>query len=168
MSPLIKSKSKKAFESNMKTEMTAGKPQDQALAISYSMQRRAKKKKMAEGGPVTVSEDAEEYDPYKEDFSSGKSAPNADPSPSPKSITDAIMQKRKMAEGGMVDLDELSEEEPNEYDELNEEAAGKELYDDAQPGPDPIDSNEEGDDTAADAHDMVSMIRRKMMAKRGR
>ncbi len=47
--PLIRGKSKKAFEHNLKTEMHEGKPQDQALAIAYSVKR---KKKMAEGGKV--------------------------------------------------------------------------------------------------------------------
>jgi hypothetical protein len=47
--PLKHSKSKKAFESNIKAEMHAGKPQPQALAIAYSVKRRAKK---AKGGGV--------------------------------------------------------------------------------------------------------------------
>ena len=49
--PLKPGKSKKAFESNIKTEMHAGKPQDQALAIAYSVKRK-KPKKMADGGPI--------------------------------------------------------------------------------------------------------------------
>jgi hypothetical protein len=52
--PLIHSKSPKAFEKNLKTEMSAGKPQKQALAIAYSLKRRAPKK-MAHGGPVELS-----------------------------------------------------------------------------------------------------------------
>ncbi len=47
--PLIKSKSDKAFSKNVETEMKSGKPQDQSLAIAYSVKRKAKKK-MAEGG----------------------------------------------------------------------------------------------------------------------
>ena len=43
--PLIKSKSKKAFSQNIKREMKAGKPQKQAVAIAYSVKRKAKKKK---------------------------------------------------------------------------------------------------------------------------
>lgn len=39
--PLKKSASKKAFSANVKTEMAAGKPQKQALAIAYSVQRKA-------------------------------------------------------------------------------------------------------------------------------
>jgi hypothetical protein len=43
-------KSKKAFEHNVKTEIESGKPQDQALAIAYSVKRKAGPKKMAQGG----------------------------------------------------------------------------------------------------------------------
>lgn len=43
--PLKKSTSKKAFKDNIRAEMNAGKPQKQAVAIAYSEQRQAKKKK---------------------------------------------------------------------------------------------------------------------------
>ena len=43
--PLSKGKGKKAFSSNVKAEMAAGKPQKQAVAIAYSVQRRAGKKR---------------------------------------------------------------------------------------------------------------------------
>lgn len=78
--PLMHGKSKKAFSKNVKTEMEAGKPQKQALAIAYSVKRKPKKmagggttrpdggfgtvtvyeagggkiKKMADGGPVSA------------------------------------------------------------------------------------------------------------------
>ena len=39
--PLSKGKSKAAFSSNIKTEMAAGKPQKQAIAIALDVQRRA-------------------------------------------------------------------------------------------------------------------------------
>lgn len=39
--PLIKSKSKEAVSSNIKTEMAAGRPQKQAVAIALDTQRRA-------------------------------------------------------------------------------------------------------------------------------
>lgn len=43
--PLKKSSSKKAFEYNLKKELKAGKPKKQALAIAYSVKRRASRKK---------------------------------------------------------------------------------------------------------------------------
>lgn len=39
--PLVKSTGKKAFSTNVEREMQAGKPQKQAVAIAYSVQRRA-------------------------------------------------------------------------------------------------------------------------------
>ncbi len=41
---LKKSSSKKAREANIKTEIAAGKPIKQAVAMGYSVQRQAKKK----------------------------------------------------------------------------------------------------------------------------
>lgn len=43
--PLIKSKSKKAISENIRTEMSAGKPQKQAVAIALSVARKAGSKK---------------------------------------------------------------------------------------------------------------------------
>jgi hypothetical protein len=43
--PLKKSSSKKAFEYNLKAEMRSGKPRKQALAIAYSVKRKASRKK---------------------------------------------------------------------------------------------------------------------------
>ena len=43
--PLKSGKSRKAFSSNVKTEMAAGKPQKQAVAIAYAVQRRSGKKR---------------------------------------------------------------------------------------------------------------------------
>ena len=42
--PLVKSSSKNAFRKNIKAEVAAGKPQKQALAISYAVKREAAKK----------------------------------------------------------------------------------------------------------------------------
>lgn len=44
--PLIKSTSKKARGANIATEMRAGKPRKQAIAIGFSEQREARKKKL--------------------------------------------------------------------------------------------------------------------------
>ena len=42
--PLVKSKSKEAFQKNVKAEIKAGKPVKQALAIAYDVKRKAGKK----------------------------------------------------------------------------------------------------------------------------
>lgn len=42
--PLVKGSSKKAMSKNIKTEMKAGKPQKQAIAIAYSVAGKSKKK----------------------------------------------------------------------------------------------------------------------------
>jgi len=42
--PLKKSKSDKAFKSNIKTEIAAGKPTKQAVAIAYSVKKESTKK----------------------------------------------------------------------------------------------------------------------------
>jgi hypothetical protein len=43
--PLNKTTSKSGLAQNIRTEMAAGKPQKQAVAIAYAVQRRAKGKK---------------------------------------------------------------------------------------------------------------------------
>lgn len=39
--PLVKSKSKEAFQENVKKEIAAGKPTKQAIAIAYATKRAA-------------------------------------------------------------------------------------------------------------------------------
>ena len=46
--PLVKSPSKEAFRKNIKAEMS-GKPQKQAVAIAYSVQRKAQSAKRGKG-----------------------------------------------------------------------------------------------------------------------
>ena len=41
--PLTKSPTRPAFEKNLRAEIAAGKPKKRALAIAYSVQRRARK-----------------------------------------------------------------------------------------------------------------------------
>lgn len=42
--PLSKGSSKKAFKSNVRAEVNAGRPVKQAVAIAYSVKRKARKK----------------------------------------------------------------------------------------------------------------------------
>lgn len=92
--------------------------------------------------------------------------PEMDSAPAPKSISEAIMSKRKMAKGGLVD-----EYPDNNYEDMNEQAALKENYDDTEDhfdgGPMDPGAPEHIEDEPMDAYDMVSQIRKKM-AKRGR
>ncbi len=62
--PLLKSKSKKAFEHNLKAEVAAGNPMKQSLAIAYAMKR----KKMSKGGMVEELKPRmpEKSEPYTE------------------------------------------------------------------------------------------------------
>lgn len=50
--PLIMGKGKRAMSDNIRTEMDSGRPQKQAIAMAYSMAKKAHAKKMAMGGSV--------------------------------------------------------------------------------------------------------------------
>lgn len=162
--PLIKSKSKKAISENIKEEMDSGKPQKQSIAIALSMQKRAKKKKMAKGGLIEApSEKQPAIEDLYNDFEQ-IGHPH-------KSMVEHVMHERKkLAAGGVVDLDDNATEDANYYDELNMDAAGKENYSEAsalEESSSPEGSNEHGDELSdEDMHDMVSIIKRKLMAKR--
>ena len=54
--PLDKSKSPRAFQKNIKTEIAAGKPPKQAVAIAYAV--AGKKKKMGEKISATMKRDS--------------------------------------------------------------------------------------------------------------
>ena len=60
--PLIKSKSDKAFKKNIATEVKAGKPVKQAVAIAYSTKRAAKK---ADGGSLDPMKHESDVDYYE-------------------------------------------------------------------------------------------------------
>ena len=50
--PLIKSTSKQAFEKNISKEVSAGKPEPQAVAIAYSEKRSAQKQPPAHSSHI--------------------------------------------------------------------------------------------------------------------
>lgn len=75
--PLIKSKSDKAFKSNVRAEIAAGKPQKQALAIAYSIARRSAKR---QGGRIGYDEGGDVKDAFRA-LPAGRLKPRPAPEP---------------------------------------------------------------------------------------
>ena len=134
--PLIQSKSKKAFNKNVGTEMNAGKPQKQSLAIAFSVQRKNKRKKMAQGGgledetPHTGKDEAEmlrmkaDKKAYAKGGSVQEDGMDESKPHSGKGATDAFRKaadRKAFAKGGSLEDMEESEE--------------KDLMKSASPGP---------------------------------
>lgn len=194
----MKSKSKKAFGKNVESEMESGKSQPQSLAIAYSVQKQAKKKKYSKGGmvydghldeqkphstnvkdgtpsdrymseatpPRITHQDGMPYDGHM-DEEDPVSYADGGMVESPTTIAEAIRRKQHIKTEGQVDLEANSEESPNYYDPLDAYVANRPQYDDSQISPQPMDSNEHGDDIESDVHDMISKIRAKYRSKRG-
>jgi hypothetical protein len=100
--PLIKSKSDKAFKSNVKAEIAAGKPQKQAVAIAYSTKRASKK---AIGGSMNYDSDVDYYksigDPRGDEDDDGQDlAPKMSATQKYKSkqLVNKLVANRKMAD----------------------------------------------------------------------
>ncbi len=104
-------------------------------------------------------------------YSAKRMPPKSQPSPSTsispmeaKSIAEAIMHANRvnMADGGMVDIESNNEEQPNNFDELNEDALD-ESFDSTMDGMEqPEDSNEDSIELEdEDENDMVSKIMKK-------
>jgi hypothetical protein len=160
--PLIKGKSEKSFSKNVETEMNAGKPQKQSLAIAYAVKKRADK--MAMGGYPHAKGDGHEFDVTNK-FAEGGQEHAED-----QSMIDRIMMKRMkgMSEGGTVanqdhgqDDNKLADFEPNEFDDL---VLDDHLEDNSNTGKD--DGDELGDHQEdEDRQDMVSRIMRSRSKK---
>lgn len=83
-------------------------------------------------------------------------------------IAESIMNKKRMASGGMVDINENAQESgQTPYDEDNSTAYKRELYDNDQLDPQPMDSNEKGHNLAGDDDYSISSAIRKKMKSRG-
>lgn len=95
--PLIKGKSKQAFSHNVAAEMKSGKPQEQALAISYAVKRKAgMKKKMADGGIIdAIQSFANEPDP-------DRPKPEVNRDPDPKKAAQVSKEVKGYAKGGDI------------------------------------------------------------------
>lgn len=139
----MQGRSKKAFSKNVATEMDAGKPQAQSLAIAYDIKRKnSKKKKMAFGGkaedtnepPVPAAKADNERLPDSETmadhFAKGGTAQHADGTPvKPPMTAEAMDQdtRKQMGKKPMM----VDEYNPNE-DPANL-AYGGMAEDDAEP-----------------------------------
>lgn len=114
--PLLKGRSKKAFSKNVETEMKAGKPQNQSLAIAYSIKSK-NRKKMADGGvairaassrPDADSRTREEMEmiknPMRRDKFEGESENfhNEGKADIDNQYTDESQRMKRMASGGKV------------------------------------------------------------------
>jgi hypothetical protein len=99
--PLVKSKSKEAFQKNIATEIRAGKPPKQAAAIAYSVQRSAKKMKdggdprlsVSRGEKLPTSRGAGLTEKGRQKFNRATGANLKAPAPHPKTKSDAARKK---------------------------------------------------------------------------
>lgn len=97
--PLIKSKSDKAFQANIKAEIAAGKPQKQAVAIAYDVKRSVKK---ADGGGLYANIHAKRKR-IAEGSGEKMRRPGAEGAPTAKDFRESA-KTAKMKKGGEVSL----------------------------------------------------------------
>jgi hypothetical protein len=117
--PLIMGKSPKSFSRNVSTEMEAGKPLKQSLAIAYAEKRKAKKEHEAYGGHIGYADGGfvkEEMESgYCKECDEGTCMAHG-------GIVDRAMKKHMMSKGGMVandeDDEEMSDFHKNDFDDL--------------------------------------------------
>jgi len=99
--PLVKSKSDKAFKQNIRTEVKAGKPVKQAVAIAYSMKRAAQKMKdggeprlsVSRGEKLPTSRGAGLTEKGREKYNRATGANLKPPAPNPKTKADEGRKK---------------------------------------------------------------------------
>lgn len=158
---------------NIEAEMNAGKPQKQSVAVAYDIMRRARRKKMAQGGLVDPEHPKEEseskIDTYSASYDNRKQKDPEGYTASQKEYYDPEDDPRK-------ELDSLQESMIYEHTN-DEENRSNVLFDGKAERLDPLkkeyredeSSNRMGrtdlsdDDSAAD--DIVSRIMRKMRRK---
>lgn len=174
--PLIKSRSKKAQSENIRREMEAGKPQKQAVAISYAIMRRAKKNKMAQGG---LSEPEKEKSLMESKLSEHFPTYDSRRGPDPEGLEESqrkLDSQRKSAPDN-TDLEDESLQQHMESRPNDKEDRGHVLFDGDAERKDPLqleyreDEQSEHlgrrdlDEEDRDADDIVSRIMRKMRRK---
>lgn len=154
--PLIHSKSKGAVGKNIKREQEAGKPHDQAIAIAMEVQRRAKAKKMADGGMVN-----EKLDPGHGDDHAEHLMKQVMDHPQAEHIARAVMHKMACggmySEGGAVD-DSIEDDDMALHNEGD--------HDEGQEGPMLAEGGEvmaEHDDEMEEDSDHKKEMRKRML-----
>lgn len=164
---MLKFKSKKPMDEGMDMDAADAKP---SLATAMAVRRNVKK--MAYGGAADRATNAVPPEPRKPDnmrppeaeYMANRFAQGGEVDDHYDGIASAIMRKKRMAAGGMVDINENAEESgQSPYDDMNSEAAMKELYEDDQLGPQPESSNEHGD--ADDDYSVSSQVRKRMKSR---
>lgn len=146
--PLVHGKSQKAFQKNVKTEMHHGKPQGQALAIAYSIKRKAEAHKKAFGGHVSKDEgvSSQGHDVRKAQYYKSQGMIGSHPEKESKQAQHASMEAAKheaqkrlhksrsikpklYAMGGEVLMEHEAKESPEyEHAEHAEHAGQKEMH----------------------------------------
>ena len=105
--PLMKGKSDKAMEHNIKAELNADKPQKQALAIAYAVRRKAMKQKMAAGGMVPDEDMGENMDPIVEQDSQDNEM--LDPMREPEHGAARMMKRTEVLRGKAMNHEDMPE-----------------------------------------------------------
>lgn len=98
--PLIKSKSDKAFQKNIKAEIAAGKPQKQAVAIAYSVKRSAAEKHKDGGKPGLYANIHAKRERIAAGSGERMRKPGSKGAPSAADFKAAAKTAKKMASGG--------------------------------------------------------------------
>lgn len=174
--PLIKSRSKKAQSKNIETEMEAGKPQKQAIAISYDIMRRARKNKKAQGGLSNPEREKDLMESKITDhFPTYDSRSQKDPEGF--DSTQKPVRPKEHTEGPNTDLEDESLQERMRSFPNDEEDRSNVLFDGKVERKDPLQlelredeqsdhlGRRELDEEDQDADDIVSRIMRKMRRK---
>jgi hypothetical protein len=186
--PLMPGKSKKAFSKNVETEMHAGKPQKQALAIAYSVKRKKKASggtvesgsrdmNLAEGGTVGVKAQKRpmpenEYNDSKDISENRGNKPLKEsgwtdtPTETQAKANDIRGKTQKIKHPKMVKSDVLQVRLRDEEDDLQDSAGTNEGPQEQPPEHD----NEEGPDRQGKSPEKQTAIStgRKVMAKGGK
>lgn len=176
---LIKSASKKAVGKNIKAEESSGKSPKQSIAIALNVQRRNKRKKMADGGTISA---ASEKRPMPEDkHLDAHAIASADAAHSPEEdfVTEerasidlklsprerAMIERHRMAQGGSVSESFVDEARPSIHDTYADQRDIDDQDSFSSRVPFALDDGE----TDVDSQDMIGtiMAKRKKMADGG-